>query len=353
MGPRSALSLALFLSFVWLSKGARLARAADPRAGAPVSRAASAPGSAGDSAAVATNAPPRSTPAPAGSFGGQSPRDEAVGRLLQQARDRFDGGILRGEAALLERSLDAMRLANALEPRPGLELNMAQVERKLGRCRAARARYERYLRERPEGRGAQVARYQLEALGACELGGPGAGEERWPPDEELLPEPLRAASGAREVASTAALSPPVGFDELAPSDIAPEGTAAAARPLDGASTLRAVAPWALAGASLVTAASAGMLWLEARASHDQALGRWSDGEYGSARAYADAGSRTQNAARIVGVLSLGFGVGALLTAWVPRWGGRAAEVGEAEPQAAQVSVGVAAQGISAAVAGSF
>jgi hypothetical protein len=80
--------------------------------------------------------------------------------LREQALQRWDTGDLEG-------AVHALSLAFQLFPDARFAYNIAQLERKRGRCDEARAQYQRYLKLDPAGAWVNDARAHLAELTSC------------------------------------------------------------------------------------------------------------------------------------------------------------------------------------------
>lgn len=212
---------------------------------------------------------------------------KAVRELISKARQRYNEGVLEQSREKLEGSLDALILAYTLAPQPELLLNMAQVERRLGRCEQARATYESYLKSNPTPQGRAVAEHNLESLERCEVEGQASAEVG---PVVILPEPIRLA----------AEQPAIDWDPI-PSSVEPMGPSSAKEP-----GFRNGAPWFLAGAASISAIVAGVFWARSLDAHED-FARTGDAD--RLEVLRERGEAAQETAIVLGTAAVALGAG--------------------------------------------
>jgi hypothetical protein len=81
-----------------------------------------------------------------------------------QARSHYEMGLKLFDAREHEQALIEFKAANELKPRPAALFMMAQCEYLLGRLKDARAHYERYANENPDGEFVELAKDRIESI---------------------------------------------------------------------------------------------------------------------------------------------------------------------------------------------
>jgi hypothetical protein len=82
-----------------------------------------------------------------------------------QARTHYEMGLKLFDAREHDQALIEFQTANQLKPRPAALFMMAQCEYLLGRLKEARAHYERYASENPEGEFVELAKDRMQSIG--------------------------------------------------------------------------------------------------------------------------------------------------------------------------------------------
>jgi hypothetical protein len=81
-----------------------------------------------------------------------------------QARSHYEVGLHLFDAREHEQALIEFQTANQLKPRPAALFMMAQCEYLLGRLKEARAHYERYATENPDGEFVELAKDRIQSI---------------------------------------------------------------------------------------------------------------------------------------------------------------------------------------------
>ena len=109
---------------------------------------------------------------------------------LDKARAHFKQGRAYQDAGAYAQAVDEFKAAYALDPRPELLFNIAQVERLAGKKAEAVEHYRQYLEAEPNGKGADEARrHVVDLTKALEAESPA-------PDPAPAPAPVPAAAPA-------------------------------------------------------------------------------------------------------------------------------------------------------------
>jgi hypothetical protein len=94
-----------------------------------------------------------------------TPRALAVSDdVTAEARSHYEMGLKLFDAREHEQALIEFQAANALKPRPAALFMMAQCEYLLGKLKDARAHYERYANENPDGEFAELAKDRIQSI---------------------------------------------------------------------------------------------------------------------------------------------------------------------------------------------
>ena len=91
-------------------------------------------------------------------------RARAADDATAQARSHYEMGLKLFDAREHEQALIEFSKANEIKPRPAALFMMAQCEYLLGRLKDARAHYQRYATENPDGEFAELARDRVESI---------------------------------------------------------------------------------------------------------------------------------------------------------------------------------------------
>ena len=93
-----------------------------------------------------------------------APSARAADDAVTQARSHYEMGLKLFDSREHEQALIEFQQANELKPRPAALFMMGQCEYLLGRLKDARAHYQRYAAENPDGEFASLARDRVESI---------------------------------------------------------------------------------------------------------------------------------------------------------------------------------------------
>jgi hypothetical protein len=220
----------------------------------------------------------------------QSPELEAR-RLFERAQHEYAEGRY-------EQALSSLREAYALWPRPGFLFNIAQAERKLGKCVAARTSYQEYLVEEADPQRRQRAVRLLRSLSDCGSSTP----SETVAESELDTQAADAtrAPRARETSARDASAALAESRQPARSERTPLARPAKTTSRGGRSPVTQIVQWSLLGAAAGAGGLALFFALDARSTsadisnatawNDELARRYEHGERSAVRAQVLAGA---------------------------------------------------------------